>query len=150
MYMRKWLKAIRVFLAFLLAPAIVSICLFTSLDLVLARLGAHPDGPALIMLGTFALILGLVVPYLGALCLGFFYFIHACLGQRRSDFWAVAIATLLFALVYPTVVYLSLRDSLHASHSVAKAVAAPQVPAVILSGLCFYFISLWKRGERSS
>ena len=143
MYVRNWLGGIRLFLGFLLAPAIVSVCLVTSLDMVLARLGAHPDGPTNVMIGAFVGVVGLVVPYLGALCLGLPYVI-ILLGRRWLNFRAVMIATLIFALVYPAIVYLSLCDTLHPSHPLAEAVAAPQIAAVLLSGLCFYFIGVWE------
>jgi hypothetical protein len=148
MSLQKWLDGIRLSLGFLLAPAIVSISTCRTLDVVLDRLGAHPDGPANIMLGAFAVVVGLGVPYCGTLCLALPYVI-VLRGRGRLNLRMVMIATLIFSLVYAAVVCLSLGD-MHPPHPLAEGVALPQVPAVIFSGLCFYLIGVWKLGSRAS
>jgi hypothetical protein len=147
MSVHKWLSGIRLFLGFLLAPAVVCVSLGTTLDRALAQLGAHPDGPANIMLGSFVFIAGLLVPYLGAWGFGLPYYAVVMLGRGRVGFLAVMIPTLIVSLVYALMVYSSLCD-FHPPHPLAENVAVPQVPAVILSGVCFYLIGVWKPYRR--
>jgi hypothetical protein len=140
---QRWLKGIRLTLGFLLAPAVVSICVSTSADRELARIGAHPSGPAGIML---ACCVGglMVLPYVGTLCLCFPYVLIQ-MARGRLGFWAVMLPTLVFSLVYAAEVYSSFCD-FHPPHPVAENVAVRQIPAVLLSGLCFYFVAVWKSG----
>lgn len=147
MLSRKQLKGLRILLGFLLAPAILSLSLFASLHIVLAWLGANPDGPAKIVLGLLAMGTGLGVPYAAAFGFWFPYFM--LLGQKRLNFRTVMIPTLIFAFPYSAIVYLSF-SMMRPPHPFAEAVAVPQIPAVILSGLCFYLLSVWKIDRGSS
>jgi hypothetical protein len=147
MSLQRWLEGTRLFLGFLLAPVIVTISLSACVDLVFAYLGANPDGPAEVMLGIFLLTVGLGMPYFAALCVGLPYVI-ALLNREQLNFRTVMIPTLVISVVYPLVVYFSLCN-MHPSHLFAEAVAAPQVLDVILAGLCFYFIGVWKAGWKA-
>ena len=144
----KGLKVLRFFVGFLLAPVVVAVSLSTSLDGELSRLGARPDGPAKVMLGAFFGVVGLGVPYLGALLFGLPYTL-VMLDQGRLSFRVVVVPTLIFSAVYPVIVYLSLCD-MRFSHRSAWAVAAPQVFAVVVSGLSFYLLAVWKSGVNRS
>jgi hypothetical protein len=71
------------------------------------------------------------------------------LGRGQVGFLAVMIPTLGLSLVYASIVYSSLCE-LHPPHPLAENVAVPQIPAVLLSGLCFYIIGIWKSGPGQS
>ncbi len=143
MHSQKWLKSIRFFLGFLLAPAIVPYCLCLSLDLVTWQLTSSPgvqvNDVGMLMLGIFALNVGMGFAYLGALCFGLPY-VLVMLGRSRLNFRAVMAPTVVLSFVYGGIVYASLVNN----YSFAGLVAILSVPAVILSGLSFYFISVWR------
>ena len=140
---QKWLKVIRLFLGFLLAPAVVPVCLCLSLDFVTWQLTSSPgvqvNNVGMVMLGMFALNVGMGLAYFGALCFGLPYVLFM-LHRSRLNFRAVMAPTAALSLLYCGVVYASLINH----YSFADVVAALSVPAVILSGLSFYFISVWR------
>lgn len=143
MHSQKWLKGIRLFLGFLIAPTVVPLCLCLSLDIVTWCLTSSPgvqvNDVGMAMFALFVLNVGLGLAYLGALCFGLPYVLFM-LDRDRLNFRAVMAPTLVLSLVYCGVVYASLRDY----YSFAEAVAALSVPAVILSGLSFYLIGVWR------
>jgi hypothetical protein len=145
---QKGLDTVGLVLGLLLAPAVVSFSMGTVLDIVLERLGAKPDGPAAIMLTGSVLVVGVGVPYCAPVFPGIPYVI-ALRGQGGLTFRTVMIPTAILSLIDPVFVYLSLCD-MHPPHPLAEAAALPQVLAVILSGLCLYFIGVWKSGKRFS
>ncbi len=145
---RKCLTVIRFLLGFLLWPVILTLSLCLTTDAVLSHLGADPDGPALIMLGMMVMATGFVIPCLAVVFFGLPY-VLVMLDQKQLGFRAVLIPTLLFSVVQPAIVYLSLCQ-MHPPHPLAEAIVAPQVPVVIMSGLLFYFVAVWKpAGKRS-
>jgi len=142
MHSQKWLKVIRLFLGFLLAPAVVPFCLCLSLDFVTWQLTSSPgvqiNDVGMLMLGMFALTVGMGLAYFGALCFGLPY-VLIMLHRGRLNFRDVMAPTSALSLVYCGIVYASLIN-----YSFAGIIAALSVPAVILSGLSFYFISVWR------
>lgn len=146
MHSQKWRKRIRLFLGFLLAPTVVPLCLCLSLDIVTQRLTSSPgvqvNDVGMVVLGLFVLNIGFGLAYFGALCFGLPY-VLVMLDRGRLNFRAVMTPTLVLSLVYCGVVYLSLKNH----YSFAEVIAAISVPAVILSGLSFYFISVWRFSE---
>jgi hypothetical protein len=145
---RKGLDTVGLVLGLLLAPAVVSFSMGTVLDVVLERLGANPEGPAAIMLTGSVLVVGVGVPYCATVFPGIPYVI-ALRGQGGLTFRTVMIPTGILSLIDPVFAYLSLCD-MHPPHPLAEAAALPQVLAVILPGLCLYFIGVWKSGKRFS
>lgn len=141
---QRYFTVIRFAIGFLLWPAILTLSTCYAMDVVLARLGAHPDGPAKIILASIDLGSGLLIPCLAVLFLGIPY-VLVMRDQRRLGFWAVMIPTLLFAVAQPLSLYLSLCG-MHPPHPLAEAVALPQVAVVVLCGLLFYFVAVWKPG----
>ena len=133
-------------LGLLLAPAVVSFSMGTVLDVVLERLGANPEGPAAIMLTGPVLVVGVGVPYCATVFPGIPYVI-ALRGQGGLTFRTVMIPTAILSLIDPVFAYLSLCD-MHPPHPLAEGAVLPQVLAVILPGLCLYFIGVWKSGKR--
>jgi hypothetical protein len=144
MSLRRWLTGIRFATGFLLWPVILTSSLCLTMDVVLARLGGHPDGPANIGLGCMILQIGTIIPFLAVLFFGLPY-VLVMREKRRLGFWGVMIPTLLFSVAQPALVYISLCG-MHPAHPLAEAVAMPQVPFVILCGLLFYFVAVWKSG----
>ena len=142
MYSQKWLKGIRLFLGFILAPAIVPLCLCLSLDLITWQLTLNPGVQAndvgMVMLGIFVLNVGIGFAYFGAFCFGLPYILFM-LERGQLNFRAVMTLTAVLSFVYGGIVYASLVNN----YSFAGIVAILSVPAVILSGLSFYFISVW-------
>jgi len=143
MHSQKWLKGTRLFLGFLLAPAIVPLCVCLSLDLVTWQLTSSPgvqvNDVGMVLLGMFALNVGIGFAYFGALCFGLPYVLFM-LDKNRLNFLTVMAPTVVLSLIYCGIVYASLKNH----YSFAGVVAALSLPAVILSGLGFYFISVWK------
>ena len=138
---RKGFAIVRFLAGFLLAPAIVTVSVSVSLDSVRAHLGTHPDGPAKIIQACFFGVVGLGLPYFLAFFFGLPYVLVLC-DRGKLSFHSVAIPTLVLAVAYPLVVYWSSLDTSFRSHAIA--IAAPQSPAVLASGLFFYFVSIWK------
>ena len=139
---RQWLRGIRLFGGFLLAPAVVPLTLQASLNLVTACLHLNPNDLPAATLRVFVLTFGVGMVYLGVLCLGVPYVV---LLQRagRLSFRTVMLPTLMLSWVYAVAVYFSLqKDYPHAG-----AVAALCVPGVLLAGLCFYLIGVWRSQE---
>jgi hypothetical protein len=139
---RKWIKGIRLLLALLLVPVASLVLLAITVDIVLASLGANPDGPAGIIIGVITLGSGFVAPCVAVLFFGLPYILLQ-LDQGRLNLRTVMMPTLVFSLLHPAQVYLSFRD-LHPPHPLAEAVAAPQILAVFLCGLLFYFVGVWQ------
>ncbi|MEN6334792.1 MAG: hypothetical protein ABFE01_11060 [Phycisphaerales bacterium] len=144
MFWRKAFRVIRFLIGFSLWPVVLTMSVGFTLDVVLARLGANPDGPAKIMLALVVGSSGLILPGLAVLFFGVPY-VLVMHEQKKLGFRAVMIPTLLFAVVQPASVYLDLCD-MHPPHPLAEAVALPQAPVVIACGLLFYFIAVWKPG----
>jgi hypothetical protein len=142
MHSQKWLKSIRFFLGFLLAPAIVPYCLCLSLDLVTRQLASSPgvqvNDVGMLVLGMFVLNVGMGLAYFGALCFGLPY-VLAMSHKNRLTFRTIMAPTAVLSFVYGGIVYVSLVSD----YSFAGIVTVLSVPTVILSGLSFYFISVW-------
>ena len=142
MHSQRWLKSIRFFLGFLLAPAIVPYCLCLSLDLVTRQPTSSPGVPVndigMLVLGMFVLNVGIGLAYLGALCFGLPY-VLVMSHKSHLTFRTIMAPTAAISFVYGGIVYASLVSH----YSFAGIVAVLSVPTVILSGLSFYFISVW-------
>jgi hypothetical protein len=139
---RKWLIGLRLFLAFLLAPAVVGIWLSVSMDKVLAYLGWHPSDIANIGLAMCWFEVGVLEVYFIALFFGL-PAVLAMLNKGCLSFRWIMVPAVVLAPVYAANVYCSLSWG-RPTNPFVGIVAALQVPGVILSGLCFYFIGAWK------
>jgi hypothetical protein len=82
---------------------------------------------------------------LGALCVGLPGVLFL-LSRRQLRFRWIMLATVALAPIYAVLVYGSLCWC-RPAHPFAETVAALQVPGVIVSGLCFYFIAVWKSSQ---
>lgn len=139
---QQWLRGIRLLGGFLLAPAVVPLTLYGSLNLVRAYSPLNLNDLPAATLGNFVLTLGVGMAYLCVFCLGVPYVV---LMQKagRLTFRAIMLPTLMLSWVYSVVVYFSLqKDYPHAG-----TVAVLCVPGVLLAGLCFYFIAVWRSQE---
>jgi len=139
---RPWLRNVRLFCGFLLAPALVPLTLHAALKLVVANLGLDLGEVSASTLRVFVLTFGVGMVYLGALCFGVPYVLFL---QRagRLKFRTILLPTLMLSWVYSVVVYASLV----ADYPFARTVAVLCGPGVILAGLSFYFIAVWKSPE---
>ena len=140
----KKVRCIRLFLGFLLAPAIVPIWMGFSLDGIIAYIGIEPSDLAYLILGMSILVGDTGLAYLGGLIFGLPYVIYM-LRQGQMNFRTLMAATLVMSLMYSVIEYISLNPQYQL---IAKPMAILSVPAVILSGLCFYFISFWRLPKR--
>ena len=136
---RKWLRGIRLFWGFLLAPAVVPLTLHGSLNLVTAHFHLDLSGIMADTLRTFELTFGVGMVYLCVLCFGVPY-VALVLKAGRLGFRAVMLPTLMLSWVFSVVVYFSLQKD----YPFAGTVAALCVPGVLLAGLCFYLIGVWR------
>jgi hypothetical protein len=136
---RTWLPGLRLFCGFLLAPAVVPLTLYGSLRLASARSRLGLGVVATDVLNVLVLTFGVGMVYLCVLCFGVPYIILLRRAGRLT-FRAVLLPTLLLSWVYSVVVYASLQGD----YPFAGMVAALCVPGVVLAGLGFYTIGLWK------
>jgi hypothetical protein len=136
---RQWIRGIRLFGAFLLAPAVVPLTLYGSLQLVTAHALSGINEEALRM---FVLTVGVGMVYLCVLCFGLPYALLV-LRAGRLNFRAVILPTLMLSWIFAMVVYFSLQKE----YPFAGTVAALCVPGVILAGLCFYVVGVWRSDE---
>ena len=138
MSLHGWLRGIRLFLGFLLAPAVVPLTLHAALSIIITRLGLNLTDLRAESLRLFELTFGVGMVYLCVLCFGLPYVLFM-LRAGRLDFRAILLPTLVAAWVYAVVVY----ASLHRDFSFAGTVATACVPGVLLAGLCFYLLAVW-------
>jgi hypothetical protein len=136
---RRWSQGVRLSGGFLLAPAVVPLTLYAALSIATAYHRLDLSGIATDALRMFVLTFGVGMVYLCVLCFGVPYVVLVR-KAGRLNFRAVMLPTLLLSWVYSVVVYASL---LH-DYPFAGTVAALCLPGVILAGLCFYFIGVWK------
>jgi hypothetical protein len=148
MHSRRWLMGLRLFLGFLVAPAIVGMWLSISMDAVLAHLGWHPSDIANIMLALCWFEVGVLEVYFVALFVGL-PAVLAMLNKGCLRFRWIMLPAVVLAPVYAANVYASLCWG-RPTNPFVGIVAALQVPGVIVSGLCFYFISAWKLQKRDT
>ena len=136
---RQWLRGIRLFWGFLLAPAVVPLPLHGSLNLVTAHSHLDFSGIMADTLRTFVLPFGVGMVYLCVPCFGVPY-VALVLKAGRLSFRAIMLPTLMPSWVFSVVVYFSLQKG----YPFAGTVAALCVPGVLLAGLCFYLIGVWR------
>jgi hypothetical protein len=141
-------RRVRLFLAVLLAPALVPICLNITFEIVRAH-AAAARGPALTPAGSFDLDIFLLdvaaIAYIGALLV-----MLPCavilLDAPRPNFWATVAPTVVLAPLFALIVYGALNE--HFSSALAGTTAVLSLPVVALSGLCFHMIGVWKPREK--
>jgi len=143
---RRWVRGVRLFLGFLLAPAIVPVSIWLAAGKVLAdfesRPGAHVNAPAMVVLFVILFGVGFVMVYFGTLCLGLPYVIRL-IQKGQLSFRNIMVVVLPLSLVYAGIVYVALSPMIPRD-PLAWFVAMCSIPAVIMSGLCFYLISVWR------
>jgi hypothetical protein len=142
MCLDKWIRGIRLSLAFLLAPAMTAAWLSISMDAVLKHLHWEPSDIANITLGMCWFTCGVVLPYLGALFIGLPYILIMS-ASALLNFWTWMALVTPLSLVHAAIMYWFLC-SFHPSHPLAEVVAGLLVPGTIVSGLCFYLLGVWK------
>lgn len=145
MSFRQWIRGIRLFGGFLLTPAVVPLTLCGSLQLVTARL--HPSLSSINeeALRMFVLTFGVGMVYLGVLCFGLPY-VLLVLRAGRLNFRTIMLPTLMLSWIFSMVVYFSLQKD----YPFAGTVAALCVPGVILAGLCFYVLGVWRSNDEET
>jgi hypothetical protein len=136
---RQWIRGIRLFGGFLLAPAVVPLTLYGSLQLVTAHFHPGVSGINEQALRMFVLTVGVGMVYLCILCFGLPY-VLLVLRAGRLNFRTVILPTLVLSWIFAMVVYFSLQKD----YPFAGTVAALCVPGVILAGLCFYILGVWR------
>ena len=136
---RAWLRGFRLFGAFLLAPAVMPATLYTSLRVIATRFGPSLSDIAADALRTFVLTFGVGMVYLSVLCLGVPYVLLLRRAERLS-FRTVMLPALVLSWVYSVIVYASLQGD----YPFAGTIAALCVPGVLLAGLFFYILGVWR------
>jgi hypothetical protein len=140
----KWIKAIRLVLGFLLAPAVVPICLGWSLDFIVASIvsarGFDPSDLSVLLLAMGWSVIGIGGAYFGAWCIALPIVVLILLSDEvRLNFRVTMIMTLAFSAIYGVFVYVSFEKT----YWFAGTLARLSVPGVIASGFCFYLIAVW-------
>ncbi|MBM4028221.1 MAG: hypothetical protein FJ280_22935 [Planctomycetes bacterium] len=139
---RRWLRGFRLFWGLVLAPAVVPVTLFLSLQTAVTRFGLDRSDVVTAALHTFVLTFGAGLVYLSVLCFGLPYIVLLS-RAGRLNFRTIMLPTGMLSWVYCVVIY----ASLHGDYPFAGTVAAICVPGVLLSGLLFYVIALWRSGD---
>lgn len=137
----KCIRAIRLIVGLALMPVLLMRWQHVVVYAVMARLGMHPDGPAIIGLGVILIWTGLVVPLAGVSWLALPYVLHT-LEEDRLGLRAVLVLTLTLAAAYALAVYAVVGS--YGYPWFREAVALLSVPGMILWGLCFYVIGVWR------
>ena len=117
--------------------------LYGSLQLVTAYFHPNFSGINEEALRAFVLTFGVGMVYLCVLCFGLPY-VLLVLRAGRLNFRTVMLPTLMLSWIFSMVVYFSLQKD----YPFAGTVAALCVPGVILAGLCFYVLGVWRSDER--
>ena len=138
----KWLQGFRLFVGLALAPAVVPLVLYVSLRIALARLGPNQTDLTMPALHLFVLVVGVGLVYLGVACFGVPY-VLLLRRAGRLTFRTVMLPILMLSWIYAVVVY----TSLHQDYAFAGTVAALCVPGVLLAGLLFHLIAVWRTPE---
>jgi hypothetical protein len=139
----KWIKPLRLVLAFLSTPVVTLIWLSISFDLVTWHYHTDRDGTDLVML----LLLPPVLPtLLSALVLGYPYVLFMS-ADNHLNFRTIMLPTALVALASGLTIYASTRSL---GYSFALAFGALFMFGGIVSGLCFYFIGAWRMVQRDN
>ena len=126
-------------LGLVLAPAVVPLVLYVSLRVAVARLGPDQSDLTVAALHLFVLAVGVGLVYLCVLCFGVPYVLLLRRAGRLS-LRTIMLTTLILSWVYSVVVYASLQQD----YPFAGTIAVFCVPAVLLAGLLFYLIALWR------
>lgn len=135
----KRLRGFRWLGGFLLAPAVVPLILYVALRLAVVGLGSQANDAREDIVRLYVLVFGVGLVYLGVLCLGIPYvFLLRRLG--RLHLRTITVATLIASWIYAVVVYTSLQPD----YPYAGTIAALCVPAVLLAGVLFHVIALWR------
>lgn len=149
-YPARTITGIRLLLSFLLAPLVTIISLDIALDVVAAYFAACRDSPlsdwGVFGLGIF-LLYATVIVYVGAI----FVFLPCLLLARdmgHSGLRTIMAPTAVLSLIYATLTYAGLREQYTSLFAAATAVLF--VPGVLLSGLCLWFIGVWRLPKPSA
>jgi len=150
MISRRAIRGVRLFLAFLLAPVLVPVSLNTALDIVIAYFTAY-RGLALTDWGNFHLGILLLdaggMAYIGAL-LVMLPCVLVALDAGRLKFRTIIAPTAVLSPVFALIIYGALKGRF--PFPFAEVTAMLSIFGVIISGLCFYFIGVWKSQERNA
>jgi hypothetical protein len=133
----KWIKPVRLVLAFLLTPVIMLIWLSLAFDVALAYCGMDPDGPALIGLG-FLLVPAVLMTFLFGLGLAVFM----AFTEGHLSFRATVLPAVPVALISGLLIYLPVRP--WGDPAFAPAFGVMAMLGVIVATLCFYLIGVWR------
>jgi hypothetical protein len=141
----KWIKPLRLILAFLSTPAVTLIWLSISFDLFTWHYGMDPpDGTDFVMLGLF--LLPPVLPIvLSAWVLGYPYILFMSADNRLNS-RTIMLPTVLVALASGLTIYAS--TCTWGYSSLAPAFGVLCTLGGIACGLCFYFIGVWRAAAK--
>ena len=144
------IAGLRLFLSFLVAPVVVPISLGMALDIVSAYFAAYRDF-SLTDWGEFGLGILLievaVIAYIGAI----FVSLPCLLLARdmgRAGLRTIMGPTAVLSLIYATLAYAALKGQYTSLFAAATAVLF--IPGVLLSGLCLWFIGVWRLPKPSA
>ena len=135
----KWSWGFRLLLGLVLAPAVVPLALYVSLRIALARLGPDQAYFTVAGLHLFVVAIGVGPAYLCVLCFGVPY-ILLLRRAGRLRFRTIMLPALMLSWIYAVVVYTSLQQD----YAFAGTVAGLCVPGVLLAGLLFHVIAVWR------
>jgi len=132
---------VRLCAAALLVPIVSVIWLSVSLDVVIAHFGGNPDGPALVVLGAFLIMVGFVAPSGFMLVVGLPYAL-GMMTAGRLNLRTVLVPALPTAIVYGLIVYSSLQPERNPAPAAAMALSA--AAGFLVASLCFYIVGVWR------
>lgn len=134
------IKFCRLLAAVVLTPAFIFFWLCCSLDIVMARFGMNPDGPAMIILGATLIMLGFAAPFICLLSAGLVYTFVMRIGRLNVSMVMLAAAPA--ALIYGLIVYASMQPNRYPAFAWTMAVTA--VLGALLAASVFYVVGIWR------
>lgn len=143
------MTGLRLFLSFLIAPIIIPVSLGIALDIVTAYFAAYRDF-SLTDWGEFGLGILLIeaamIAYIGAIFVSL-----PCLLLARdmghAGLRTIMRPTAVMSLIYAALTFGALREQYTSLFAAATAVLF--IPGVLLSGLCLWFLGVWRLPQPS-
>jgi hypothetical protein len=132
--------------AFVLTSVFTFFWLCFSLDIVMARFGMNPDGPARVILGAFLIMMAFATPFIFLLSAGLVYTFFMRI--RRLNLSTVMSGALPAALIYGLIVYASMQPNRYPAFAWTMAVTA--AAGAQLAAPVFYVVGVWRNTAAQS
>jgi len=131
----------RLLLVVFLTPLVTAFWLGGVQDGVIKYYGGNPDGPALVMLGAFVIVIGLAVPSFFMLFVGLPYALIMS-GKGALTFSTIILPALPIGIVYGFLAYSQWFPDRYPTQARIMGLAA--LLGVFVASMCFYIVGVWR------